>query len=146
MKIVKRRINVFWRKGRRPCRIMISNSHTHFDYTNAIRKHLRRYFISIDVRVEVIGKWITQWTMYCVCTYYALLPTLFRFMLKSFAISIFLFNISATFVDVFPNTAISVLPRSRIKRFLNILRVYISSNIPNFDWHQRNELFIFLRN
>lgn len=71
--------------------------------------------------------------MYCVCTYYALLPTLFRFMLKSFAISIFLFNISATLVDVFPNTAISVLPRSRIKRSLNILRVYISSNIPNFD-------------
>lgn len=34
--------------------------------------------------------------MYCICTYYALLPTLFRFMLKSFAISIFLFSISAT--------------------------------------------------
>lgn len=80
-----------------------------------------------------------------------LLPTLLRFMLKSFVISIFLFNISinisiAILVDVFPNTAISVLRKSRVKRFLNILRVYVSSNIPNFDRHQRNALFIFLRN
>lgn len=76
------------------------------------------------------------------CTVYVrimhLLPTLFRFMLKSFAILIFLFNTSinipiATLVDVLPNTAISVLPRSRVKRFLNILRAYISSNIPNID-------------